>query len=107
MVKTIRKALAADAVEEASNVHLDRIMCAVSLMLNETFGFGAKRIMRGLNDLNEILTGVEHVSDWADKMDLLKEKTGLVIRNGTGDRLIIECLTDDEIEERENNGSNT
>lgn len=96
MIREIRMVLAADAVKEASHIHMDRIFSGVALMLHNTFGFGAKRIVKGLHDLDAVYMSItEGSEEWMELMEKLKDETGVIIRSGE-ERFVVECLTDEE-----------
>lgn len=94
-IREIRMVLAADAVKEAEHIHMDRIFSGVALMLHNTFGFGAKRIVKGLHDLDAVYLSITEGGEWMELMTKLKDETGVIIRSGE-ERFVVECLTDEE-----------
>lgn len=92
-----REALIYDAVTQGKDVKYDRIFCGIALMLHDEFGFGARRIFRGLSKFDEVCGSVlqtdedgNDIADWPDLMQRLKDETGIVIRTGDDNRLIVE-----------------
>lgn len=95
MIQQIRMALAEDAVREADNVHWDRIYTAFALALRDVYGFGSERIMKCLTKVNDLMLEVtDEGKTWPEHMERLKEETGIVVRNGDDDRLMIEVGVD-------------
>ena len=104
MIQQIRVALAQDAVQEADNLHWDRIYTAFGLAIRRSYGYGQQRIMKCMQMVNDIMMEVgDGDRSWHEAMVELKEETGIVVRNGDGDRLIIEVgveeseVGDDEV----------
>ncbi len=96
MIREIRMALTYDAVQQSKDIQYDRILTGVAIVLRKEFGFGEKRIMRALEALNaEYESILDPDNDWNKTMERLREETGIIIRSG-GDRLVVECLTDEE-----------
>ena len=91
MIQQIRMALAQDAVQEADYLHWDRIYTAFALSVRRCYGFGQSRIMKCLQMVNDIMMEMgDGEKTWHEAMVELKEETGIVVRNGDDDRLIIE-----------------
>lgn len=93
MVDNIRAAFVNDAVREAQDMKYDRIYSGIALMLRQEFGFGAKRIMRGMRRFDGLCTKVAHDEiTWEELMGELDRETGIVIRTDdeNGGRLICE-----------------
>lgn len=91
MVQALRQWLAEDAVQEAEYLHWDRIFTMFASALRETYGFGAERILRCLQTANEIMGDISYGKyTWRNLGEKLKEDTGLVVRTGDDDRVIIE-----------------
>ena len=100
MIQQIRKALAEDAVREANNLHWDRIYAGFALAIRRCYGFGPKRILKCLQMVNDIMMEVaDGKSTWPKNMIELREDTGIVIRTGDDDRLIIEVGSEEELDE--------
>lgn len=98
-IREIRMALTYDAVQQARDVQYDRILTGVAIVLRKEFGFGEKRIMRGLEALNKEFESIlDPDNDWNKTMERLRDETGIIIRSGDDNRLVVECLTDDEKE---------
>ena len=99
MINYIRRKLIYDSVTQGKNIQYDRIYTAIALMLNKEFGFGVKRITRGLRAFDDISASVlddnPDNKDWTDLMEELRDRTGIVIRTGDN-RTVVEMLTDDE-----------
>ena len=96
-----REALIYDAVTQGKDVKYDRIFAGIALMLRDEYGFGAERILRGLKKFDEICGSVldtdedgNDIADWPDLMQRLKDETGIVIRTGDDNRLIVEIGED-------------
>ena len=99
MVQQIRIALAQDAVKEADNLHWDRIYTGFALALRNSYGFGPSRIMKCLEEVNRIMNQMgDGEWTWHEAMVELKDETGIVVRTGDDERLIIEVGAE-ELEE--------
>ena len=97
MINQIRMSLTYDAVTQSKDIQYDRIYAAVALMLHDTYQYGQQRILRGLRSFDSIVGSVMDDSEtWPGLTNRLREETGLVIRSGGDDRLVVEVLTDDE-----------
>lgn len=96
MIQTIRQWLAQDAVKEAEYLHWDRIFTVFAMSIRETYGFGAERILRCLQRADDIMKDIsDNKTTWHELAVKLKDETGIIVRNGDDDRLIIE-VRDDE-----------
>lgn len=99
MVKEIRMQLTYDAVTQAKDLQYDRIYASIGLMLHKEYGFGQQRILRGLKRFDEIAGSVlDPETDWTNVMEELRDDVGIIVRSGDGDRLVVECLTEEEKE---------
>ena len=103
MVTQIRQHLTYDSVAESHAVIADRIFAGIAIAARKAFGFGPKRIMQLLKEFDAVAgsvldgpDGKRSNKDWTDLMEWLREETGLIIRSGDGDRLVVEVLTDEE-----------
>lgn len=98
MIDQIRNALIYDSVTESNNIKADRIFAACALAARRAYGFGPERIMRLLREFDHVMGAVGEMEDrdWTDVMEELREETGIIVRTGGDDRLIVEVLTDDE-----------
>lgn len=91
MIQQIRRALAVDAMQEADNLHWDRIYCSIALALRSCYGYGPQRIMKCMQTVNDLMMEVaDGKTTWRENMEKLRDETGIVIRTGDDDRLIIE-----------------
>jgi len=91
MVNEIRLAMMEDAIENGNNIQADRIYTSVALMLHRAFGFGAKRIFKGLKCFDEINGAAAEDTTWNELMQELDDETGIIIRSGEDkDRLAFE-----------------
>ena len=90
VIKDIRMAFINDAVMNAGGVHADRLYTAVAMMLHDAYGFGHKRIFAGLAKLDELYERIADDVKWVDVMSELREKTGIVVRSGSDDRIAFE-----------------
>lgn len=91
MVNEIRMAFMNDAIENGGNIQADRIYTSVALMLHRAFGFGAKRIFKGLRCFDDLNGSVNEDATWHQLMQELEEETGIIIRSGEDkDRLAFE-----------------
>lgn len=95
MFDAIRLSLVDDALRNSDAVRTDRIFVLVALMLHDAFGFGVKRISKGLHafdELNGRFTDTGDGASWPALMEELKEKTGLIISTNTEDRIAFEYI---------------
>lgn len=96
-VNEIRMQLTYDAITQAKDLQYDRIYASIGLMLHEEFGFGRQRVVRGMKKFDEIAGSVlDPETDWTDVMNRLRDDVGIIVRTGDGDRLVVECLTEEE-----------
>ena len=98
-VQMIQIAMIQDALTQSGNMKCDRIYTGIGLMLHDVFGFGQKRIFKGLHGFDDICGSVlsddpENEKDWVDIMQRFKNETGIVIHTGGDDRLIAEVSRD-------------
>lgn len=95
MFDSIRLALIDDALRNSDAVRTDRIFVLVALMLHDAFGFGVKRISKGLHafdELNGRFTDTGDGASWPALMEELRDKTGLIISTNTEDRIAFEYI---------------
>lgn len=91
MINEIRMVFMDDAIKNGNNIQADRIYTSVALMLHRAFGFGAKRIFKGLKCFDEINGSAAEDTTWAELMQELDDETGIIIRSGEDkDRLAFE-----------------
>lgn len=91
MINEIRMTFMDDAIRNGGAVQADRIYTSVALMLRRAFGFGAKRIFKGLKCFDEINGSAAEDTTWAELMQELDDETGIIIRSGEDkDRLAFE-----------------
>ena len=93
-INDIRMAFIQDAVQNAGDVHADRMFTLVAMMLMETYGFGHTRIFRGLQKLDELAARAAQDGEWPVMMEELREKTGIVVSSDSGDRIAFEYRHD-------------
>ena len=79
-----------DAVRNASDIHADRIYTIIALMLHRAYGFGHKRIFKGLEIFDALAGEANSGAEWPGLMDQLKKETGIVVRSGDDDRIAFE-----------------
>lgn len=97
MIQMIRIAFACDAVEEAGNLHWDRIYTAIALGLYHSHGYEAEEILSILQAINDEMVRLEDKGlEWPDLMRELKDETGIVVRTGDGQRVIVEITAEEE-----------
>ena len=105
VIQMIRTALACDAVEEAGNLHWDRLYTAIALGLYRKHGFEGEELLDTLGAINAEMVRLEDDNlKWSSLMEELKEKTGVVVRTGDGIRLLAEITVDGEDENGKING---
>lgn len=95
MTDAIIITLTQKAIEEGNSVQADRIYTFMALMLHEVYGFGAKRIIKGLEKYDEYCGRTPEEWDWPDIMKELREKTGLVIQSNSADRIVFEYIPEE------------
>ena len=99
MIRWIRLKLTSDAVKQAESIHFDRVYTAAALALCEAYKPTQKRIMEFLQAFSDIFVQCGDAEEtWPELMERLKGEHGIVVRNGDGDRLVVEVLTDEEKE---------
>ena len=104
MLRHIREALAMDAVEEADNLHLDRIYTAFGLALFEAAGYEGEGLLKIFEEINRQMVRVNQPEvNWDQLMEELFEKTGIVVRAGDGDRIVVEYKPEDAQDEETGN----
>lgn len=91
-IERMRIAMINDAVQNAHDIHSDRIFTLIALMLKECYGFGQVRIFRGLKKFDELCDSVLNAKEWPEIMQELRDKTGIVISTNSDDRLVFEYL---------------
>lgn len=97
MIDQIRMSLTYDAVTQSKDIQYDRIYTGIGLMLRKEYGFGRERILRGLKCFDDTVGSVlDPDKDWTTVMDELRDDVGIIIRSGDENRLVIECLTEEE-----------
>ena len=89
-IKTIRYAFIDDAIENARDVHADRIYTMVALMLYDCFGFEHEDIFAGLKRFEELHNKIVDGTAWHEMMEELREKTGIVVRSESDNRIAFE-----------------
>ena len=98
MFDSIRLTLIDDAIRNSDALRVDRIFCLLALAIHEAYGFGVKRILKGLKAFEELNAQFEDPDadvSWNKLMAELRAKTGLVISTNTEDRIAFEYLGGD------------
>lgn len=87
-IEQLRIALADDAVRNSDDIKADRLYTIVAMTLRNAYGFGYKRIFKGLKEFDRLngLVSSEELP-WDQMMEELHKTTGLIVRTGTGDRI--------------------
>ena len=95
MFDSIRLTLIDDALRNTDALRTDRIYILLALAIHEAYGFGVKRISKGLHafdELNGRFDDPDKDVSWIQMIEELKEKTGLVVVTNTEDRIAFEYV---------------
>lgn len=96
------------AVTEGKWVQYDRIFVGIGKMLYQRYQLSGPEILKALGDFDAICGSVldkdengEDTANWNKIMEEFRDATGIVIRTGDDNRLIVECDWEEEVYEEE------
>jgi len=96
VVDALMLSIVQEAMEQTEYFQSDRVYTAIGIMLHDVYGFGHRRILKGIKRIDELF-GEMKDRPWPSLMQEFKDKTGIVIRNGDENRMYFEYAPKEEV----------